>query len=155
MHDFVWAAFMSLRLTHHARRPRRSGVRFAAQADHQLFSDHVTPAAGAGRGAVRRAWRLSTSLCPEACSAHDRDDPYAVLGIIPGATPEQSRRAYPRLVRQNHPDTNPSHDCAQGAQLRSPDCSGSSLPMRLKPIQASPVRWHFTDSPARAAGNAP
>lgn len=34
----------------------------------------------------------------------DRDDPYAVLGLLPGATMEEVRRAWRRLATENHPD---------------------------------------------------
>ncbi len=34
----------------------------------------------------------------------DRDDPYAVLGLLPGATLEEARRAWRRLAAENHPD---------------------------------------------------
>ena len=32
------------------------------------------------------------------------DDPYAVLGLLPGATLEECRQAWRRLVAENHPD---------------------------------------------------
>lgn len=35
-------------------------------------------------------------------------DPYVVLGISPGATPEEIRAAFRRAVRQRHPDTSAS-----------------------------------------------
>jgi curved DNA-binding protein CbpA len=31
-------------------------------------------------------------------------DPYEVLGVAPGATPDEVRRAYRELVRRHHPD---------------------------------------------------
>jgi molecular chaperone DnaJ len=31
-------------------------------------------------------------------------DPYEVLGVTPGATPDEVRRAYRELVRRHHPD---------------------------------------------------
>ncbi len=34
----------------------------------------------------------------------DADDPYAVLGLLPGATLEECRSAWRRLVAENHPD---------------------------------------------------
>jgi DnaJ-domain-containing protein 1 len=34
-------------------------------------------------------------------------DPYAVLGIPPGATPHQIKRAYRGLAKEHHPDVNP------------------------------------------------
>jgi DnaJ like chaperone protein len=34
----------------------------------------------------------------------ERDDPYAVLGIFPGATLEEVRHAWRRLAAENHPD---------------------------------------------------
>jgi curved DNA-binding protein CbpA len=35
----------------------------------------------------------------------DRSDPYAVLGLTSRATQAEIRRAFHRLMRQNHPDT--------------------------------------------------
>lgn len=40
----------------------------------------------------------ATNLGPEA------NDPYAVLGLLPGATLEEVRRAWRRLAAENHPD---------------------------------------------------
>jgi DnaJ like chaperone protein len=40
----------------------------------------------------------ATNLGPEA------GDPYAVLGLLPGATLEECRRAWRRLAAENHPD---------------------------------------------------
>jgi len=34
----------------------------------------------------------------------DADDPYAVLGLLPGATMDEVRRAWRRLAAENHPD---------------------------------------------------
>lgn len=34
----------------------------------------------------------------------DADDPYAVLGLLPGASPEEVRHAWRRLAAENHPD---------------------------------------------------
>ena len=34
----------------------------------------------------------------------DADDPYAVLGLLPGATLDEVRRAWRRLASENHPD---------------------------------------------------
>jgi DnaJ like chaperone protein len=34
----------------------------------------------------------------------DADDPYAVLGLLPGATLEECRKAWRRLAAENHPD---------------------------------------------------
>jgi DnaJ like chaperone protein len=34
----------------------------------------------------------------------DKDDPYAVLGLLPGATLEECRQAWRRLAAENHPD---------------------------------------------------
>jgi preprotein translocase subunit Sec63 len=38
-------------------------------------------------------------------SARRPSDPYTVLGIRPGASPEEVRRAYHHLAREYHPDT--------------------------------------------------
>jgi DnaJ domain len=37
-------------------------------------------------------------------------DPYAVLGVQPGASPEEIARAYRRLLRRLHPDASPDAD---------------------------------------------
>ncbi|ABS64017.1 heat shock protein DnaJ domain protein [Parvibaculum lavamentivorans DS-1] len=36
---------------------------------------------------------------------HEKGDPYLVLGITPGISDEDLKKAYRRLVRENHPDT--------------------------------------------------
>ena len=40
------------------------------------------------------------------------EDPYLVLGLRPGASQEQVRRAFKRLAFQNHPDRNPGDAAA-------------------------------------------
>ncbi|MFW5470696.1 J domain-containing protein [Knoellia sp. CPCC 206435] len=40
----------------------------------------------------------------------EASDLYRVLGVTPGATQAEVRRAYLSLMRQNHPDTRPSSD---------------------------------------------
>lgn len=48
-------------------------------------------------------------------TVHDRS-PYAVLGLTAQATPEQIRRAYRTLVRENHPDTKPAGEPPDDAE---------------------------------------
>ncbi|WP_195818509.1 molecular chaperone DjiA [Roseobacter sp. MH60115] len=43
--------------------------------------------------------RLRMRFAPDA-----RQDPYAVLGVTPDTPPQEVRRAWRRLVRENHPD---------------------------------------------------
>ena len=38
-------------------------------------------------------------------------DPYKVLGIAPGATDEEIKRAYRNLSRKYHPDANVNNPC--------------------------------------------
>ncbi len=40
-------------------------------------------------------------------TTHPLADAYALLGLIPGATPEQIKSAYRRLARELHPDVHP------------------------------------------------
>ena len=43
-------------------------------------------------------------------------DPYATLGLTPGATKDDIAHAYRQLLRRHHPDTRQSGDPAQQAQ---------------------------------------
>jgi DnaJ-like protein len=45
------------------------------------------------------------------------DDPYQVLGLSPGATDEEIKRAFRRLAKEVHPDLNPD-DAAAGLRFR-------------------------------------
>jgi DnaJ-class molecular chaperone len=42
------------------------------------------------------------------------DDPYTVLGLTTGATKKDVGRAFRRLAKQHHPDTNPDDPAAEG-----------------------------------------
>ena len=41
------------------------------------------------------------------------DDPYATLGLVRDATPDQVRAAYRKLAKENHPDLNPGNAAAE------------------------------------------
>lgn len=67
-------------------------------------------------------------------------DPYAVLGILPGATPQEVQRAFRDLVRKHHPDTAMGHGDPE--QLRAVLAAYGAL--RSPP--------HATDLDLRPAG---
>ena len=70
------------------------------------------------------------------------DDPYAVLGVVPGASADEVRSAYHRLVRETHPDL----VIAQGLP---PECVALAN-TRVARINAAYAR--LAKHPAPAAG---
>lgn len=44
-------------------------------------------------------------------------DPYHILGLSPNATPDDIKRAYRRLVKQFHPDKNPTDEAREQVRL--------------------------------------
>ena len=66
-------------------------------------------------------------------------DLYRVLGVTPGATQAELRRAYLSLMRQNHPDTRPS------AGPSSPGVSDAAL-------QEALAAYTILGDPERRAG---
>lgn len=58
--------------------------------------------------------------------------PYEVLGVPPGATPDEIRSAYRHLVRELHPDT------------RSPDLDAAAADEALRRVQ---LAWEALSSP--------
>jgi molecular chaperone DnaJ len=44
-------------------------------------------------------------------------DPYDILGIPSNATPDEIRKAYYTLVKQYHPDKNPSDEATERVRL--------------------------------------
>jgi DnaJ-class molecular chaperone len=47
------------------------------------------------------------------------DDPYKVLGVARGASEDDVRRAYRKLVKENHPDLNPANATEAEAKIRA------------------------------------
>lgn len=150
-HTLAWAAFMSPRLTRHARRPRLDGVRFAAQARLTISIARNTCISLVAVVAVPQP---PFAVIQRFDVRTDRDDPYAVLGVTPSATQEQIRRAYLRLLRQNHPDTNPSRGSTEGAAANAKlqqaiaanailgdPASRAEYDHRIKPRRDNIVTW--------------
>jgi DnaJ like chaperone protein len=56
-------------------------------------------------GLGEAAWQRASSGAPRTPPAPPGEDPYRVLGVTRGASAEELRAAWKRLVRENHPDT--------------------------------------------------
>lgn len=56
-------------------------------------------------GLGEAAWQRASSGAARAAPPQPGEDPYAVLGVARGATPEALRAAWKRLMRENHPDS--------------------------------------------------
>ena len=67
-----------------------------------------------------------------------RRDPHRVLGVPPGATPEQLHDAYRRLVMQHHPDRNGG---TAEATERFQEIQEAYDELRNRPTAARPVAW--------------
>ena len=59
-----------------------------------------------------------TIAIDNAGSAHsmDKNNPYTVLGVKPGASEEEVKTAYRQLAKQLHPDVNKAPDAAKQFQ---------------------------------------
>jgi curved DNA-binding protein CbpA len=69
---------------------------------------------------------------------HPGSDPYAVLGVRPGATAEELRRAYLALARRHHPDAHADGGAAARAAAER----------RMQEVNAA---WTVLGDPARRA----
>jgi DnaJ like chaperone protein len=56
-------------------------------------------------GLARDAWDRARGATASSGPARGGEDPYAILGVARSADPEELRRAWLRLVRENHPDS--------------------------------------------------
>ena len=72
------------------------------------------------------------------------DDPYRVLGLTPGATDEEVKRAYRQRAKQYHPDMNPGDayaaqkmneiNAAYDQIKNPPQQTRPAPPVKLKPF---------------------
>ena len=74
-------------------------------------------------------------------------DYYAILGLTPAATLADIKRAYRRLARQHHPDTNTNPDAAAPVpadhrSLRSPVRPGPPQGLRPDPAPGTRAARH-------------
>lgn len=74
-----------------------AGADGAVSADELAYLAEVARHFGFSDAEFRRI--RATNLGPEA------GDPYAILGLLPGASPEAVRQAWRKLAADNHPDT--------------------------------------------------
>lgn len=56
-------------------------------------------------GLAQDSWDRARGATASAGPSRGGEDPYAVLGVARSADPEELRRAWLRLVRENHPDS--------------------------------------------------
>ena len=56
-------------------------------------------------GLDQAAWERAQGLAASVGVGRGAEDPYVVLGVARSADPDELRRAWLRLVRENHPDT--------------------------------------------------
>ncbi|MFQ6079539.1 MAG: DnaJ domain-containing protein [Thermodesulfobacteriota bacterium] len=76
-----------------ARRPGESPGDF-----YRRYTRYRRPSPGQGKGRHEEQWDW------EASSGHQEEDPLKILGIEPGASPDEIKAAYRRAVAKYHPD---------------------------------------------------
>ncbi|MFB0508141.1 MAG: DnaJ domain-containing protein [Thermodesulfobacteriota bacterium] len=76
-----------------ARRPGESPGDF-----YRRYRRYKRPSSGQGEG------RYEGQRDRDASSGHEEEDPFKILGIEPGASPDEIKAAYRRAVTKYHPD---------------------------------------------------
>ncbi|MEQ1503806.1 MAG: J domain-containing protein [Myxococcota bacterium] len=88
------------------------------------------------------------------------DDPYAILGVGPDASPDEIKRAYRRRAQEWHPDKNPAPDAADRFKQIAAAFEALSNPGRRRSVDArrgagrSEIPTEFLDDLASAVERA-
>jgi hypothetical protein len=65
--------------------------------------------------------------------AHDLADPFAVLGLLPGATLEEAAAARKRIARECHPDLTKDMDPAATVRMRAANAAYERIRRAIQP----------------------